>query len=206
MSVADRRAMPACRLGLVVALGAAIGLAGCQQNGMGGGMGGMEGEGGGVSPIAGTLGGAGLGALAGRLIAGSHGNSAAMLGGALIGGLGGLLGTTMYNRDKQQENQLSYTRAQLAQQEQVNQQLHAQQLYDGWAQDREGMPPQTVNAPGDVRAAQGLLAGLGFYYGTVDGHYGPATRSAVLAFQNAHGLPATGEVTPGLVQQLRGAI
>ena len=51
-----------------------------------------------ISPVAGALGGAGLGALAGRLIAGKHDNSEAMLGGALIGGLGGLIGSQAYER------------------------------------------------------------------------------------------------------------
>ena len=100
-------------------------LAGCQPGGPGY-PGAPPGE---VSPMLGTLGGAGAGALAGRLIAGGHDNGAAILGGALIGGLGGMLGTSVYNRDKQQQQQLqgtqqqlAYTQAQLAQQEALNQQ------------------------------------------------------------------------------------
>ena len=58
-----------------------------------------------ISPVAGALGGAGLGALAGRLIAGRHDNSEAMLGGALIGGLGGLIGSQAYDEHKTQEAQ-----------------------------------------------------------------------------------------------------
>jgi hypothetical protein len=201
MPARTRRIYAVGKLALAALLSATLGLAGCQQNGMG--MGGSE-EGG-VSPIAGTLGGAGLGALAGRLIAGSHGNSAAMLGGALIGGLGGLLGTTMYNRRESEQQQLSTTKAALAQQEQINQQLHAQQLYSGWAETHGGTAPP-INSPRDVQAAQGLLAGLGFYRGPVDGQFGPMTRDAVLSFQNSRGLQPTGVVTPALVQQLRGAI
>ena len=60
-------------------------LAGCQQPGGGEGMGFKEtqgpdmGQSGQISPLAGTLGGAGIGALAGRLLAGSHDNAAAIL-------------------------------------------------------------------------------------------------------------------------------
>src|SRR4051794_36521707 len=114
-------------LGLVASL---VLLAGCQQSGGGQPGGPTSGE---VSPILGTLGGVGAGALAGRLIAGGHDNTAAILGGALIGGLGGLLGTSAYDRYKGQENQnqelsqqLSFSQNQLAQQEGLNQQLQSQ--------------------------------------------------------------------------------
>src|SRR5690348_3369030 len=108
------------------ALATLVLLAGCQQGGGPGFPGAPPGE---VSPMLGALGGAGAGALAGRLIAGGHDNGAAILGGALIGGLGGMLGTSVYNRDKQQQQlqgtqqQLGFTQAQLAQQESLNQQL-----------------------------------------------------------------------------------
>ena len=64
-------------------------LAGCQQPGGGEGVGFNYAQGpdmsqsGQISPLAGTLGGAGVGALRGRLLAGSHDNTAAILGGAL---------------------------------------------------------------------------------------------------------------------------
>ena len=88
----------------------------------------------------GALGGAGAGALAGRLIAGKKDNTGAIVGGALVGGLGGMLGTSAYNRSKQQQQQqqgtqqqLAYTQAQLAQQEALNQQLESQRVYQQWA-------------------------------------------------------------------------
>ena len=93
--------------------------------------------GGGAREVAVQLGGAGAGALAGRLLAGGHDNTAAILGGALIGGIGGLLGTSAYNEHKTQENQsaqLSYTQNQLAQQESVNRELESQNLYDQWGE------------------------------------------------------------------------
>ena len=44
----------------------------------------------------------------------------------------------------------------------------------------------------EVSALQGALKELGFYTSSVDGQYGPGTRSAVLAFQKANGLAQTG--------------
>src|SRR5690242_21793754 len=85
-------------------------LAGCQQGGEPAYPGAPPGE---VSPMLGALGGAGAGALAGRLIAGGHDNGAAILGGALIGGLGGMLGTSVYNRDKPQQQLLQGPEPQL---------------------------------------------------------------------------------------------
>lgn len=46
-----------------------------------------------------------------------------------------------------------------------------------------------------VRAAQAALVFLGFDPGPVDGMYGPRTYRAVVAYQQARGLPATGELT-----------
>ena len=39
-----------------------------------------------------------------------------------------------------------------------------------------------------VRRVQERLLALGYYEGTIDGQYGPATKTAVYRFQNAHGL------------------
>ena len=49
-----------------------------------------------------------------------------------------------------------------------------------------------------VRAVQQRLKDLGYYAGEIDGQYGPATKTAVYRFQNAHGLSAdsvVGQVT-----------
>jgi len=161
-------------LGLLALLGLGL-LAGCQQPGGGEGMGFNDDQGPGeahsgqVSPLLGTLGGAGAGALLGRVLAGGHDNTAAILGGALLGGLAGNFGTNYYNVGKErqataqheqqqqltstqqqlaqqqvvdrqqaatqqrQQEQLAYTQQRLAQQEAVNRQLEAQAQFDQWA-------------------------------------------------------------------------
>ncbi len=107
---------------LVALLGA---LTGCQQGGDEGyGVTSGNGE---ISPVAGALGGAGLGALAGRLIAGKHDNSEAMLGGALIGGLGGLIGSQAYDAHKKQEAQQQSEQQAWAQNQAAQQAAAAQQ-------------------------------------------------------------------------------
>ena len=44
----------------------------------------------------------------------------------------------------------------------------------------------------DVEEMQKRLLALGYLTGSVDGQFGPMTREAVIAFQNANGLPANG--------------
>ena len=49
--------------------------------------------------------------------------------------------------------------------------------------------------PGEVIArVQAELQRLGYDPGAVDGDFGPATREAVLDFQQDNGLPVTGEI------------
>ena len=48
----------------------------------------------------------------------------------------------------------------------------------------------------EVSALQNALMQLGFYSGPISGTFGPLTKSAVIAFQNAHGLEAVGNVGP----------
>ena len=192
-------------------------LAGCQQPGGGEGAGfdydqgpGMS-QSGQISPLAGTLGGAGVGALLGRALAGAHDNTAAIIGGALVGGLAGNLGTNAFNQNKEQQataqydeqQQLAYTQSQLAQQEALNRQLESQSLYDQWGRQQGLVPPATA---GDITTAQRMLTVLDYYSGPVDGVNGPATSTAIAAFQKAQGVPITGNVTPALLQQLRVAI
>ena len=156
----------------------------------------------------GALGGAGAGALAGRLIAGKHDNTGAIVGGALVGGLGGMLGTSAYNRNKQQQQQqqatqqqLAYTQAQLAQQEALNQQLESQRVYQQWGAARGYVPPPPD--PAQVEDAQRMLTALAYYNGPVDGQMGPMTSAAIANFQRRQGQPVNGAFTPGLLDQLR---
>ena len=156
----------------------------------------------------GTLGGAGAGALAGRLIAGGHDNGAAIVGGALIGGLGGMLGTSAYNRGKQQQQQqqatqqqLAYTQAQLAQQEALNQQLESQRVYQQWGGSHGYGPPPPD--PAQVKDAQRMLDRAGLLRRPDRRPGGPQDPIAITTFQRRQGQPATGVVTPGLLDQLR---
>ena len=54
------------------------------------------------------------------------------------------------------------------------------------------------------RQVQNALLGDGFNPGPVDGIFGPKTRSAVHAWQQANGYPATGELTPVQARALLG--
>ncbi len=54
-----------------------------------------------------------------------------------------------------------------------------------------------------VRAAQELLAALGYDVGAIDGIAGPNTREAVTAYQNAQGLPTSGAIDEALLTSLR---
>ncbi|MEM7123557.1 MAG: trypsin-like peptidase domain-containing protein [Pseudomonadota bacterium] len=54
-----------------------------------------------------------------------------------------------------------------------------------------------------VRAAQELLAALGYDVGAIDGIAGPNTREAVSAYQSAQGLPTSGAIDEELLTSLR---
>ena len=59
---------------------------------------------------------------------------------------------------------------------------------------------------GERRPGEGcarLLTVLAYHDGPIDGLAGPKTRSAITTFQQRQGQPATGVVTPGLLDQLR---
>ncbi len=56
--------------------------------------------------------------------------------------------------------------------------------------------------PATVMYLQHALNGLGFEAGPVDGILGKRSRAAISSYQKSRGLPASGEATPELVQQL----
>jgi hypothetical protein len=57
--------------------------------------------------------------------------------------------------------------------------------------------------PGQVMAdVQGELARRGYYYGAIDGTYGPQTRTALLRFQRESGLAATGIIDQPTLESL----
>lgn len=53
-----------------------------------------------------------------------------------------------------------------------------------------------------VRAVQLELQGRGFNPGSIDGLYGPATRRAILGYQQAEGLLEDGRISDALIQSL----
>lgn len=63
---------------------------------------------------------------------------------------------------------------------------------------------EVVRPSGDpqIEQIQSILKDLAFYDGAVDGLNGPATRSAIQAYQKKVGLTATGDVDGALLEQL----
>ena len=66
-----------------------------------------------------------------------------------------------------------------------------------------GSPTRRPAGAYDVRALQRELTELEYYVGPVDGRRGPATRSALMAFQKVHGLRADAVVGPATRAALR---
>jgi hypothetical protein len=60
----------------------------------------------------------------------------------------------------------------------------------------------TVYDSSTVRAAQQALNDRGFNAGPSDGQWGPATQDAVKRFQQASGLPVTGDLNPSTLSAL----
>lgn len=54
--------------------------------------------------------------------------------------------------------------------------------------------PRAAPEPRFVRDAQQALRDLGYEPGPIDGRVGPRTRTALLRYQHAEGLPATGHL------------
>lgn len=166
----------------------------------------------------GTGAGAAAGALAGRAIAGSHNNTLAMLGGALLGGIAGNVAVDRPNQlrgqneataaaNADQQRQLDFQRQSQLQQAQTQQQIEDQKEFEQWkAQRAGGTQTAAATTQADITEAQRLLTGLGYYRGPIDGIYGGATRSAIMQFEGSQGLPRTGYLTPSLVQSMKAAI
>lgn len=204
------------RAGLAAALIGALALSACQSGG-GGGLGYNPPV---ASPGVGTLGGAGAGALLGRAVAGSHGNTLAILGGALLGGVAGNVFVDKPRQtnqtaegeaaqDREMQRRLDYEKQSALQQADTQKQIQEQQLFEQWKSERGGAAPAAagpIAGPADVSTAQRLLTGLGYYRGPQDGVNGQQTRSAVMQFEQAQGLPSTGTVTPSLLQRMRQAL
>jgi peptidoglycan hydrolase-like protein with peptidoglycan-binding domain len=86
----------------------------------------------------------------------------------------------------------------------VDFQLKAKILIPGWRNCAAITWAGNRNSEPTVRAVQMELSDLGFYAGPIDGALTPATRTAIGDFQVAAGLPATGEVTPDVLELLFG--
>ena len=57
--------------------------------------------------------------------------------------------------------------------------------------------------PVQIREAERRLSELGYWTGTVDGRFDPASRSALISFQKWEGRPITGRLTPEEIEALR---
>ena len=68
-----------------------------------------------------------------------------------------------------------------------------------WDTQKSVAAPQTDPR---VKGVQVMLTGLGFDTGGVDGSIGPKTRTAIVSFQKANGLPETGQVDEALINRL----
>ena len=97
------------------------------------------------------------------------------------------------------QRQTAFERMTTEQREARLRQVDQDLLLERWMRTRVA-PLQLSRA--DIRRAQELLAQLGFDPGPVDGLMGPRTRTAVESFEQAQGLPASGEMTPALIDRM----
>ena len=97
------------------------------------------------------------------------------------------------------QRQAAFERMTAEQREARLRQTEQDLLLEQWMRTRVA-PVQPSRA--DIRRAQELLAQLGFDPGPIDGLIGPRTRTAVESFEQAKDLPASGEVTPALIDRL----
>jgi hypothetical protein len=76
-------------------------------------------------------------------------------------------------------------------------------VYEGQnSYDQGAYDSSDQSADSTVAAAQDRLARQGYYHGQIDGVFGPETRRAIMRFQSAHGLGATGYLTMETRQSL----
>jgi peptidoglycan hydrolase-like protein with peptidoglycan-binding domain len=64
-------------------------------------------------------------------------------------------------------------------------------------------PKVEVQKDTTVRDIQTILAKRGLYLGAIDGLYGELSRSAIIAYEKAAGLPEKGEATPQILEHMR---
>ena len=83
------------------------------------------------------------------------------------------------------------------------QQKAAQEAAQQQAQQPAPPPAEQIGPP-QVAEAQQLLTRMGLPTGGVDGRLGPRTQEMLRAFQSAIGEPSTGDLTPALLNALRG--
>jgi outer membrane lipoprotein SlyB len=192
--------------GRLAVVGLAFALAACETGG----------ESGPASPAMGTIGGAAAGGVLGSLIGGGKGRTAAIVGGALLGGAAGnqLVDRPVEERQQQQaeasrdremQRRLDFERQSALQRDQVQREIEERRLFEEWRQERtrgafSGAP---ASSGADVTSAQRYLIALGYYDGRADGRSGPGLRSAVQRFQADRGMIQTGEITPELLQEMR---
>ncbi|MEO1019195.1 MAG: peptidoglycan-binding domain-containing protein [Pseudomonadota bacterium] len=161
-----------------------------------------------VNPWLGGAGGAVAGGILGRLIAGKHHNTAAMLGGAALGGLGGAVASNAYNQKQQNEQTNAFEAQQAQHNAAIDSQLRQQANVNQWSDHSNAAPAAAsgytgINTAAEITEAQRLLTALGIYTDKIDGLMGPNTRAAVIRFQADENMSQTGDVTPQLITKMK---
>ena len=64
------------------------------------------------------------------------------------------------------------------------------------------VPPAEPMSRDAIRAVQSRLRQLGFYFGRIDGIWGPSMQASLQRLQQGRGLPATGQLNPATVTAL----
>ncbi len=202
--------MPMPPKALIVSL--ALVVAACESGGGGGGAP--------ASPALGTLGGAAAGGVLGSMVGSGRGRTAAIVGGAVLGGVAGnqLVDRPVEeqqrqqaeaSRDRDMQRRLDFERQSALQNDQVQREIEERRLFDEWQRERAGGSSFSGSAAAgsaDVTTAQRYLIALGYYNGRVDGVAGSGTRAAVQRFQANRGLSQNGTITPDLLQEMRRAL